>query len=82
AARTRRPPRSASAKSPAAAPSPAPPAIPALTVKYVVQPGDTLHRIARRFGTTARTLALLNELHKPVLLVPGEIILVPDEGRV
>jgi LysM repeat protein len=44
----------------------------------VVQPGDTLHRIARRFSTTPALLAALNELHKPALLVPGEILLVPD----
>ncbi|MGE5507969.1 MAG: LysM peptidoglycan-binding domain-containing protein [Chitinophagales bacterium] len=51
---------------------------PARTAKYVVQPGDTLHRISNRFGTTARLLAALNGLHKPALLVPGEVILVPD----
>ncbi len=71
--------QAASAKAPAVAPKPTPPPVtPALTAKYVVQPGDTLHRIAHRFGTTARLLAELNELHKPVLLVPGEILLVPD----
>ncbi|MGE5509131.1 MAG: LysM peptidoglycan-binding domain-containing protein [Chitinophagales bacterium] len=62
-------------------PAPAPTLLlPARTAKYVVQPGDTLHRIARRFHTTARLLATLNELHKPTLLVTGEILFVPDGG--
>lgn len=51
---------------------------PERTAKYVVQTGDTLHRISSRFGTSARLLAALNGLHKPALLVPGEVILVPD----
>lgn len=77
--RARRPARAAPAKAAGVATAPAPAAIiPASTVKYVVQPGDTLHRIALRFSTTARLLAVLNELHKPVLLVPGEVILVPE----
>ncbi|HHW13838.1 MAG TPA: LysM peptidoglycan-binding domain-containing protein [Firmicutes bacterium] len=63
--------------------APRPPALPpqdlpVLTTKYVVQAGDTLHRIARRFGTSARLLATLNHLHKPALLVPGEVVLVPE----
>ncbi len=79
ATRTRRSARNAPVKPSAAAREPVPrPATPAPTAKYVVQPGDTLHRIALRFGTTARLLADLNELHKPALLVPGEILLVPD----
>lgn len=48
------------------------------TAKYVVQPGDTLHKVARRFSTTALALATLNGLHKPTLLLPGDILIVPD----
>jgi LysM repeat protein len=77
--RPRRPARSALAKRSALAPPPAAPLVaPALTVKYVVQPGDTLHRLAQRFDTTARLLAVLNGLHKPALLVPGATLLVPE----
>lgn len=81
AVRQRRSPARAKSARPAAAPRPpAPPPqdFPASTTKYVVQNGDTLHRIARRFGTTARLLAALNQLHKPALLVPGEVVLVPE----
>lgn len=76
-----RPRRAARGVQPKAKPpaADAPPLLlPTHTAKYVVQPGDTLHRIARRFQTTARLLATLNELHKPTLLVTGEILFVPD----
>jgi hypothetical protein len=80
AARVRRPAKSARPCRPAPAGSPAPPPpIPERTVKYVIQPGDTLHRIAGRFGTSARLLAALNGLHKPALLTPGGSLLVPEE---
>jgi LysM repeat protein len=48
------------------------------TTKYIVQPGDTLHKLARRFGTTPKELATLNNLHKPVILLAGDVLLVPD----
>lgn len=48
------------------------------TVKYIVQPGDTLYKLARQFGTTTRELATLNHLHKPTLLLPGDVLLIPD----
>lgn len=79
AGRSRRGGRNPQKRVPAAVrPPAAPPSAAALTVKYVVQPGDTLHRLAERFATTSGFLAALNGLHKPSLLVPGEIILVPE----
>ena len=48
------------------------------TVKYVVQAGDTLHKLAKQFDTTPKQLAVLNDLHKPTILFPGDVLLVPD----
>ena len=43
----------------------------------VVQPGDTLSAIARRFGTTWQALAAYNRLPDPDLIHPGQVIRIP-----
>jgi len=43
---------------------------------YVVQPGDTLYSIARRFGTTVETLATLNGIAPPYTIKVGQILIV------
>ena len=43
---------------------------------YVVQAGDTLTSIARRFGTTVEVLAELNGLTEPYQIVAGETLRV------
>ncbi len=48
-------------------------------IRYVVQTGDTIYNLARRFHTTPRRICELNNLHKPTLLVPGDVIVLPDE---
>jgi len=45
---------------------------------YVVQPGDTLYRIAQRFGTTVAALQELNRFPNPDQLVIGQAILIPS----
>jgi membrane-bound lytic murein transglycosylase D len=45
--------------------------------EYRVQPGDTLSAIARRFGTTAPTLAVLNGLQQRGMLKPGQALVLP-----
>jgi len=45
---------------------------------YIVQPGDTLQRIALRYGTTLRALQQLNDLPNPNLLTPGFAIAIPN----
>ena len=44
---------------------------------YVVQPGDTLGTIARRYGTTVSALASLNNISNPNLIYPGQVLLLP-----
>ncbi len=48
---------------------------------YLVKPGDTLRRIARRTGTTAEELARINQLSDPSRLIPNMALLVPGEAR-
>lgn len=51
--------------------------IPAVTV-YVVQPGDTLFKIAMRFGTTVDAILAANpEITDPNVIFPGQKILIP-----
>jgi murein DD-endopeptidase MepM/ murein hydrolase activator NlpD len=46
-------------------------------VPYVVQAGDTVSSIARRYGTTWQTLVHINALLSPNSIYPGLIIQVP-----
>ena len=48
------------------------------TFVYVIQEGDTLPRLAQRFGTTVRVLTELNGLHDPRQLLPGARLLIPQ----
>lgn len=50
------------------------------TAIYVVQSGDTLAAIARRFGATATELAQLNNLADPNRIVVGQRLTVPAAG--
>jgi membrane-bound lytic murein transglycosylase D len=45
--------------------------------EYRVQAGETLSAIARRFGTTASTLAVLNSLQRRDLVKPGQVLMLP-----
>ena len=45
--------------------------------EYRVKPGDTLSAIARRFGTTAPTLAVLNGLQQRDAIKPGQALTLP-----
>ncbi|MCB0000408.1 MAG: LysM peptidoglycan-binding domain-containing protein, partial [Anaerolineales bacterium] len=47
---------------------------------YIVQPGDTLTRIAQRFGTTVNTLVQTNRIPNPNLIHVGQQLEVPDNG--
>jgi LysM repeat protein len=47
---------------------------------YVVQPGDTLFRIAARFNTTVGAMAQLNGIVNPSLIRVGQQLIVPGTG--
>lgn len=47
---------------------------------YIVQSGDTLFQIARRYGTTVQTISQANQLPNPNQLVIGQAIVIPVAG--
>jgi LysM repeat protein len=44
---------------------------------YIVQRGDTLYSIARRFGTTYWAIAVANNLSNPNYIYPGQGLFIP-----
>jgi len=50
------------------------------TAPYVVEVGDTLSSISRRYNTTWQSLARINGLLSPNSLYAGQVIQVPDLG--
>ena len=44
---------------------------------YVVKPGDTLWKIAKRFGSTVNDIVRVNGIEKPDKLNVGEKIYIP-----
>lgn len=44
---------------------------------YVVRPGDTLYRIALRYGTTYTEIARVNQISNPRLIYPGQQLCIP-----
>ncbi|MFQ6100008.1 MAG: LysM peptidoglycan-binding domain-containing protein [Anaerolineae bacterium] len=46
------------------------------TLAYVVQPGDWLWSIARRFNTTPEALAALNGIASPYTIQPGQMLVI------
>lgn len=55
--------------------SPAPPTI--TTVTYIVQPGDTLSKIALKYGITAVDIVKANNIVNPNLLYIGQRLIIP-----
>ncbi|CAM3512013.1 M14 family zinc carboxypeptidase [Marinicrinis lubricantis] len=48
---------------------------------YVVRKGDTLYRLARRFGIHVNSIVNANpQLENPNVLVPGQVINIPERG--
>jgi LysM repeat protein len=52
----------------------------AASTSYVVQPGDTLSAISRRYGVSASALATANGLANPHLIVAGRRLVIPTGG--
>lgn len=61
----------------ASSPSPSP--VPEY-ITYVIQPGDTLSGITRRYGTTVTALTQLNKLSDPDKIYAGNTLKVPENG--
>ncbi len=57
-----------------ASPGAQPPGQPAT---HVVQPGDTLYRLARRFGTTIYAIANANNIANVNLIYVGQKLVIP-----
>jgi LysM repeat protein len=55
---------------------PAPPA-PSPYRVHIVQRGETLYSLARRYGTTVWTLAMINNLPNPNVIYAGQRLLIP-----
>lgn len=68
------------AKALAPAQTPAKPQAPAATTggkTYTVAKGDTLSEIAQKYGTTVDTLAQLNGIKDPNLIIAGQVLKLP-----
>lgn len=48
---------------------------------YVVQPGDTLSKVARAFGITAQEIRAANQVPNPDHLVAGQTFVIPIRGQ-
>lgn len=60
--------------------APAPTSAPPSGVTHVVQPGETLFRIALRYGTTVEAIVQANNLINPDFIVPGQRLVIPTAG--
>lgn len=48
---------------------------------YVVQPGDSLWKIAQAYGTTVQNLVVANQIAQPNRLVVGQALVIPIWGQ-
>jgi LysM repeat protein len=49
-------------------------------IVYIVQKGDSLYSIARRYGTTVQALAVANHIANPSLIYVGQRLIIPGTG--
>lgn len=50
------------------------------SIRYLVEPGDTLRSIARAHGLKARDLAKANDISDPDLIFIGQILAIPEQS--
>jgi LysM repeat protein len=53
---------------------------PLVNSKYVVQPGDTLSKIAQRFNVSVQTLIDANTILNPSVIFAGQVLSIPKAG--
>lgn len=51
-----------------------------LEFTYVVQPGDTLFLIAKKYNTSVNAIIMRNNIVNPSLIYPGQILIIPVQG--
>jgi LysM repeat protein len=61
-------------KIPTSAPGPSP------EFTHVVQPGETLFRIATRYGVSWQAVAQRNQIRPPHVIYPGQTLIIPGNG--
>jgi nucleoid-associated protein YgaU len=44
---------------------------------YVVRKGDSVYKIAQKFGTTMQAIIIANNLSNPDLIFPGQVFYIP-----
>lgn len=49
---------------------------------YTVQPGDSLSKIARYFGTTYQVLAAANGIYNPNQIYVGQVLVIPRQPTI
>lgn len=53
---------------------------PGQQTQYVVKPGDTLYRIAGLYGVSVSALVSANNITKPNLIHPNQVLVIPTSG--
>ncbi len=48
-----------------------------IQIVYTVQPGDSLYKIARLYGSTIQEIVNTNNITNPDLIYPGDVLLIP-----
>jgi LysM repeat protein len=51
------------------------------SLRYIVQPGDTLYRIALRFNTTTSIIAAANGITNTREIYSGQVLLIPGQSQ-
>ncbi|MGB9780748.1 LysM peptidoglycan-binding domain-containing protein [Caldanaerobacter sp.] len=51
-----------------------------IEIPYVVQPGDTIFSIARKFNTSVEAIITRNGITNPSLIYPGQRLIIPVKG--
>jgi LysM repeat protein len=62
------------------APTPSPTPVPSAGFYYTVRAGDTLSRIAWRFGTTVQAIVQANGIVNPNRIFAGQVFWIPSSG--